>query len=68
MTTLRERIEYVKETYGEGTVASDFAEEMSILLETLEEFADKMINEVDCYDPVYHKGHDLHFHLSKDLG
>lgn len=68
MTKLRERIEYVKETYGEGTVASDFAEEISILLETLEGLADKMITEVDCYDPVYHKGQDLHFHLSKDLG
>ena len=68
MTKLKERIEYVKETYGEGTIAAEFAEEVSILVETLEDLANKMITETDCYDPTHHKGQDLLFHLSKDLG
>lgn len=65
---LLDRIEYIKETYGEDTVASDFAEEMQILHDKLEEFGNKMTTEFDCYDPVYHKGQDLLFYLKQDLG
>ena len=65
---LTDRIDYIKETYGEGTVASDFAEEVRILQEKLEEFGNKMITEFDCFDPVYFKGQDLLFYLNQELG